>query len=684
METISIVHPDSGDFITSKQNLDKITGANISVKLTTEFMESVDKNKDFIQQFPINVGANMIIGDFDYNELYSAQNSLNPLWFKKVKAKELWNSLVHCAWNTAEPGIMFEDNHHDYSPDGVYPQYRGVTTNPCGEIFMQPYDSCRLIHINLASFVSNPYTDSAQFETDKLYEVAYKTMRLADDLIDLEVEAIDRIIDHISRAEEPDILELDLWIKIQETAKKGRRAGVGFTGLADVFAMLGIRYGSEESLEYTDLILYTKMMGELDSTIDLAITRDTFDGYDRDKEYDSVSYVANNDFYDFLKTTYPQQWERMFKNGRRNVSWSTVAPTGTVSIMAQVSSGIEPIFAPYYERSKKCMSENDRVDFTDVTGEKFTKFLVLHEPLRKWLLSQESICNVITYVDGTREVSLPEYSVLKGMIDKLVHPWFGSNSASINWEDRIELQSIVQKYTTHSISSTINLPKDVKEDTISQIFMMAWNKNLKGITIYRDGCRDGILNNITTEEKLGTIKENSAPKRPKTLPAEMYVVKSQGITYAVIVGLLNGKPFEIFAYELKKDSLGEKLAKNTIGTITKVKKGQYQFNSEFYVYPNLQLANDKIEEKACTIYTSMLLRHGAAIPFIIDTTRKINDNITSFSSAMCRVLGKYIPKEEVKGEVCPDCGKPLVHEAGCVKCSECTYSKCFFIHQSLT
>ena len=284
METISIVHPDSGDFITSKQNLDKITGANISVKLTTEFMESVDKNKDFIQQFPINVGANMIIGDFDYNELYSAQNSLNPLWFKKVKAKELWNSLVHCAWNTAEPGIMFEDNHHDYSPDGVYPQYRGVTTNPCGEIFMQPYDSCRLIHINLASFVSNPYTDSAQFETDKLYEVAYKTMRLADDLIDLEVEAIDRIIDHISRAEEPDILELDLWIKIQETAKKGRRAGVGFTGLADVFAMLGIRYGSEESLEYTDLILYTKMMGELDSTIDLAIIRGTFDGYDAELE----------------------------------------------------------------------------------------------------------------------------------------------------------------------------------------------------------------------------------------------------------------------------------------------------------------------------------------------------------------------------------------------------------------
>jgi ribonucleoside-diphosphate reductase alpha chain len=378
-----------------------------------------------------------------------------------------------------------------------------------------------------------------------------------------------------------------------------------------------------------------------------------------------------NAWYKFIKENFPQQYEKMQKYGRRNVSFSTVAPTGTVSIMAQVSSGIEPIFAPYYERSKKCMSENDRVDFTDITGEKFTKFYVLHEPFKQWIqLKYDDGC------EGIKTFELEDYFKKS--------PWYNSDSASIDWEDRIELQSIVQKYTTHSISSTINLPKDVKEETISQIFMMAWNKNLKGITIYRDGCRDGILNNITTEEKLGTIKENSAPKRPKTLPAEMYVVKSQGISYAVIVGLLDGKPFEIFAYELKKDSLGEKLAKNTIGTITKVKKGQYQFNSEFYVYPNLQLANDKIEEKACTIYTSMLLRHGAAISFIIDTTRKINDNITSFSSAMCRVLGKYIPKEEVKGEVCPDCGKPLVHEAGCVKCSECTYSKCFFIHQSLT
>lgn len=923
METISIKHPDSGDFTVSKQDLDKITGANISVKISDDFMEAVEKEDDFIQRYPVTINPcdTELQNIMEYGILYNRDSPHGKSSYKKIHSKELWDSLVHCAWNTAEPGIMFDDRHHDYSPDGIYPQYRGVTTNPCfhpdtlidtiegkkriadiieptyvhsmdkdghicikpcsaafktrenantikitlrngssiqitpehkihvqgigfieaknlnigdrinhilrarrgkkyvgikltsegnrdyvmehkliyegvfgntnddihhldentfnntinnlqalshsehsrltaleqnpqshqikdsntgkfiindnktitgikqlpddlstnfksrfdnciisieegekvdvydiqvadthcliannmvahncGEIYMQPYDSCRLIHINLTGFVINPYTESAQFDVDKLYEVAYKTMRLADDLIDLEIEAIDRILAHISRAEQPDILELELWTKIQDTAKKSRRAGVGFTGLADVFAMLGMQYGSEESLEMIHIIMDAKLEGELDATSDMARTRGSFDGCNMTTEFTFGEensegkrkvIKGNNAFYQFLLDTYPEQTYRMIESGRRNVSWSTVAPTGTVSMLTQTSSGIEPIFAPYYERSKKCMSEDERVDFIDTTGEKFTKFYVLHEPFREWMVSEFTR-------NGKVYNSLNPESLEEAYKNS---PWFSSDSASIDWRQRIELQSIVQAYTTHSISSTINLPKDTTREVVSDILMTSWKRGLKGITIYRDGCRDGILNTISYEEKVGTIKEHSAPKRPKVLPADMHIVKSQGITYAVIIGLMGDKPLEIFAYELKKGSLGEKLSRNTKGTITKIKKGHYSFDSEFYSYPNLQLANDRIEERACTVYTSMLLRHGAAIPFIIDTTRKINDNITSFSSAMCRVLGKYTPKEEVKGEVCPECGSSMVHEAGCTKCSSCTYSKCLMVHQ---
>lgn len=679
MLTININHPDSGDFIVKKQNPTSVTGANISVQLTDRFMQHVEKDEDFIQAFPISTNEATLeyldeVNELTYNSLKAFEYTDNEkVWAKRIHAKELWNSLIHCAWNTAEPGIMFEDRHHNYSPDGVYPQYKGVTTNPCGEIFMQPYDSCRLIHINLTSFVINPFTDSAQFDINKFYEVAYKTMRLADDMIDLEIEAIDEIIKHIYSNEQIDTDELKLWSKIQQNARDGRRAGIGFTGLADTFAMLGFKYGDINSLGITDLIMSTKLEAELDCTIDMAITRGTFDGFDRELEYPTdpnIPKLFGNDFYEFIWGNYPEQAHRMYDYGRRNISWSTVAPTGTVSIMGQISSGIEPIFAPYYERSKKCMSDSDRVDFIDSTGEKFTKFYVIHEPFKKWILSSE-----VKDIDNLSKEQLDYFYKIS--------PWFGSDSASIDWKERVELQAVVQKYTTHSISSTLNLPKDTKEELISEIYMTAWKAGLKGITVYRDGCRDGILNNISTTviETKETIKEHSAPKRPKSLPAELHVVKSQGITYAVIVGLLNEKPFEIFAYELKKGSVGEKMTKNTIGTITKVKKGQYEFKSDSYIYPNLQLANDKIEERACTIYTSMLLRHGAAIPFIIDTTRKINDNISSFSSAMCRVLGKYTEKEVLKGERCPECGGEMIREAGCTKCTDCGSSHCLMIHQ---
>ena len=690
METISIVHPDSDKFIVSKHDTSKITGANISVKLTDEFMEAVAHDTDFIQRFPIDF-KDKIDGDrLEYNVLTQPSNHYQSFPFvKKIKANELWKSIVHSSWKSAEPWIMFEDRHHDYSPDGTYPKFKGVTTNPCGEIFMQPYDSCRLIHINLTSFVKNPFTKEAEFDYDSLYKTSYLAMRIADDLIDLEIEAIGNIVKHIwdSKGENTD--ELMLWSKIEESAREGRRAGVGFTGLADVFAMMGNTYGKPFSQDLTNEIMYTKLKGELDSTIDLAITRGTFLGYKPENEYylddnygagwnfrhfDKESgwiqedYRGKNSFYEFLIETYPNQVERMLKHGRRNISWSTVAPTGTVSILARVSSGIEPIFLPYYERSKKCMSESDRVDFVDETGEKFTKYFVLHPMFEQWILMQNG---------GDFKPSEMSKEALdfwyKGS------PWDKSDSASISWQERVELQAIVQKYTTHSISSTVNLPKETSEDLISEIYMNAWHRGLKGITVYRDGSRDGILNSVDkVEYPTGAIIEHSAPKRPKVLPADLHVVTSNRVKYAVVVGLLDNKPYEVFAFEFNPLFLND--IKSFKGTITKVKKGKYKFESEYVVFENLQLLNkDRIEEKACTLYTSMLLRHGASIPFIIKTARKVNDGITSFSSAMCRVLSKYLPKEVVKGDVCPECGGEMIREAGCTKCTNCGHSHCLLM-----
>ena len=677
MLSIDIKHPDSGDFILSKQQKDVITGANISVKLGDNFMNAVKNNHNYLQGFPID--NNVIIDtEIIFNKLYSGIKGDNErFWFKKIHSKELWDSLIHCAWNTAEPGILFSDRHYNYSPDGVYPEFKGITTNPCGEIFMQPYDSCRLIHINLTSFVINPFTKEAYIDFDKLYEVAYKTMRLADDLIDLEIESIDKILEHISSKDENNADEIGLWAKIRSSAVRGRRAGVGFTGLADMLAMVGMDYGSNTSLITIEAVMDSKMRGEYDATVDMAVTRGSFKGYKLENEFtysqgiSADGFIANNEFYEFLMDKYPEITERMIQFGRRNISWSTVAPTGTVSLMAQTSSGIEPIYLPYYMRKKKCSNPNDRVDITDATGEKFTEYYVIHPMFKAWMIGKFSI-NV--------EPELLSQELLDHYFKS--SPWANSQADMIGWQKRIDLQAIIQKYTTHSISSTINLPEDISENVISDIYMEAWEKGLKGITVYRDKCRDGILNSVneTVKTELEII-QHRAPKRPKVLPAELHVVKSKGITYAVIVGFLGDKPFEIFAYELKS-SLGISFIKPTAGTITKVKKGDYKFESENYIYNHLVLANDKIEERAATLYASMLLRTGADINYIIKTARKVNDNIVSFSSAMCRVLDKYIPKAIVEGELCPNCGSPLIHEAGCTKCLNCSYSKCFMVHQN--
>lgn len=521
---------------------------------------------------------------------------------------------------------------------------------------MGPFDSCRLIHINLASYIVDPFTDKAHIDEELLYMHSYEAMRLADDLVDLEIEAVDRIIDTVKN--DTDDTEFKLWSRIKETAIQGRRAGLGFTGLADAIAMSGLKYDSDEGISQVEQLMKVMFKGQLDSNIDMAIERGAFIANEPSVESVIIG-ERSNDWYNWLAMNYPTEYKRMMNYGRRNISWSTVAPTGTVSIMAGTSSGIEPVFMPFYQRKRKCMSESDRVDYVDKVGEKYTLFTVVHPNLKRWAVE------TLNYSES--EVNEWGLGVWKEVWKE--SPYYGSTAPEIDWRQRVKLQGVVQKYITHSISSTVNLAKETTEEEIADIYIEAWKQGLKGITIYRDGCREGVLTQVG---KPKTIEGRQAPKRPKELEADAYLIKAKGEQFIILVGMLESKPYEVFAFR-PRNPISFKPHK---GVITKVSKMHYSFTSDVFHIDNLELANENVEENAATLYSSMLLRHGVDIKYIVKTAKKVNDNITSFSSAMCRVLGKYIPNEEIKGEVCPDCGGTLVREGGCIHCKDCGYSKC--------
>ena len=660
MITISIAHPDSPEFVEIKQDLTKVTGANVSVKIPDDFMKAVEKNEDYLLHWPVQ-GDHVPIKEveMEYNILYPSQyvtsdGTTGRGYIKKIRAKELWDTLIHCAWNTAEPGILFETTLHDYAPDGVYPKFKMISTNPCGEIPMGSGDSCRLIHVNLSSFVRNPYLPDATIDYDKLYSVFYEATRLGDDLVSLEEEALEKIMAMI----EKDDSEYGVWDKILATAKKGRRAGVGFFGLSDMIAMLGLKFCSPESIEVTDRVCNMMMKAELDSDIDMAIERGMFPSWN--KTYETADA---NKWYKFISSTYPEQWERMQEHGRRNISFSTVAPTGTVAMVARASSGIEPVFMPFYMRRRKCNSDLERVDFIDKMGIKFQEFIVVHPGLEEWA-----------------KINYPGEVVVNWKLDKWQEvfeksPWYGSTSPEIDWEKRVELQGVVQKYITHAISSTVNLPNDVTEDEVSKIYMTAWKTGNKGQTIYRDGSRDGIL--VKAEEKRRDDKFRSyveAPKRPKVLPADFYTTKVKGELFYVMVGLYLDKPYEIFVYkpDLKEN---EKPPKQHRGEITKIKRGVYTFKSDLLTIENISKDLSPIEYTV-VLFSSMLLRTGANIKYVIKTAQKAKDGINGFTSALVRILSKYSPEELLKEETCPECGGNLVRESGCIICKDCGYSKC--------
>jgi ribonucleoside-diphosphate reductase alpha chain len=654
MISIDVRHPDVEKFATIKKDLTKVTGANISIQLRDDFMQAVKDNTDYVLRWPCDATPE--------------EASVT----KKINAKELWDVIVQSAHATAEPGLMFLDKHWDYSPDTVYPEYKGVTTNPCGEIFMQEYDACRLLAVNFFSFVKNPFTDNADFDLDLLYEVCYEQQRLADDLIDLEAEMVNKIIEKIKSDPEPDYVkrdELYLWQNILDTAISSRRTGCGFTALGDAIAAMGYKYDSDESLNLLDKIMETKFKAELDCSIDLAILRDTFKGYDPDLEWDIAGDDSNgytiisgkNSFYQMILENMPILAYKMCKYGRRNVNWSTVAPTGSVSILTQTTSGLEPLFSWGYMRRKKVNpgDKSTRVDFVDQNGDSWMEYPVLHPKFKQWV---EMDCPVSA--EELNRDSLESYFKKS--------PWYKSTANDINWLKRVAIQSIIQKYTTHSISTTLNLPNDVTVEEVSDIYFESWRLNLKGQTIYRDGCRSGVLVNLDAPKK-ESFSHHDAPKRPKVLEGMGYTIKHNGKDNIVIVGLLENKPYEVFCV-LSHDEI---LQKSFSCKVVKNRSGSYNLEIEDKMLIEDFTSRMTENEGTLSRMISTALRHGANIKFIVEQLQKSEGELNSFSKLISRVLKKYIPDGESATIKCNECGsKSVVFQEGCMTCQSCGNSKC--------
>lgn len=666
MLSIDINHPDVEKFATIKSDRTKVTGANISIKVNKAFMKAVKSGTDYFLTFPCTEKDFFVPNKpLEYNTLYKSERGAE--YVKRVKAKELWNTIITQAKDNAEPGLMFWDNVLENDPAAVYEQYTPVSSNPCGEQFLQPYDSCRLMCMNLFSVVKNSFTSEAEIDYDLLYSVAYEQQRLMDDLVDLEIEYVDRIIEKIENSgEQHDTIstELSLWKNIRKAASDGRRTGSGITALADMLAALNIKYDSQEALDVVEKVMHTKMRAELDCTIDLAILRGKFNGWDSELEH-----KAKNSFYDFVFDTYSEQYRRMQRYGRRNISWSTIAPTGSVSILTQSSSGCEPLFMPFYMRRKKVnpSDSNVRVDFIDQNGDSWQEFPVLHSKFRDWIMSQDTW--VKKTEDGIPFTKLPEEfpkNVLQIAFD--CSPWYNATANDIDWRKRLEIQAVLQKYTTNAISSTLNLPENVSLETVNNIYTDGYSLGLKGVTIYVEGSRSGVLVD-SSKKKTTEFEYHDAPKRPKCLPVEIHTTVSKGTKWNVIVGLFNGKPYEVFAIPY--------FTSETELELCKVKKGRYDLlkNSETYSEDITSQMTD--EQDVVTRLTSSALRHGADITFLVEQLNKSNGDITSFGKAISRCLKKYINVEKVttKSE-CPECKSELTYEEGCKKCPSCGYSAC--------
>ena len=583
---------------------------------------------------------------------------------KKIRIKQ-----INIIENEDVYDIKVADNHNFFA--------NGILVHNCGEIFMHE-DSCRLIHVNLSSFILDEYTENAKIDEEKLYEVFYETVRLGDDLVDLEANAINKILNKIENDGDLNGNEYKLYSRLLSNTLRGRRCGVGFFGLSDAIAKLGLKFDSEESLKAIKHMMKIMFVAEMDSEIDMSITRGSFPAYDN-----SIESIGN-DWYKMVANEFPHQYERMVRYGRRNVSFGTAAPTGSVAMLAHCSSGIEPIFMPFYTRRVKCTTSDDKVDFIDKDGEKFTEYITVHPTLKQWAK--------LKFGD-----EIESWNEKKWNIAYEQSPWYKSIANDINWKKRVEIQGICQERITHSISSTVNLPNNVTEEEVSDIYIEAWKHGLKGITVYRDGCRGGVF--VSTDKKKESkkddvkelIENSTAKRRPKTLDAKIIRFNNKGEKWVGIIGILDGEPYELFTGMLEKLNIPNWVENGVIvknyeekeinGEIKKVSrydlcyidKDGYRvcvegisriFNPEFWNYGKL---------------ISGLLRHHMPISYIVKviTGLKLDDSsINTWKNGVVRALRKFESSIEIEDEKCPDCGGRLVRDGGCIHCIDCGYSRC--------
>lgn len=662
MLSVSIKHPDSEAFIDAKMTEGKVTGANVSVKLDDAFMQAAVNGTPYKQQYPVD--------------------SDQPVFTKEIDASALWKKIVHNAWKSAEPGVLFWDTIIRESVPDCYADlgYRTVSTNPCGEIPLCPYDSCRLLAINLYSYVVNPYTRDAYFDFDLFKKHVALAQRIMDDIIDLELEKIEKIIAKIDsdpESEEVKEAEKHLWEKIYKKSGQGRRTGVGITAEGDMLAAMGLRYGTEDATEFSEQVHKTIALEAYRSSVNMAKERGAFAIYDSERE-------KNNPFINRLKEADPNLYEEMKKYGRRNIACLTIAPTGTTSLMTQTTSGIEPVFMPVYKRRRK-VNPNDpqtHVDFVDETGDAFEEYIVFHHKFVEWM--------TVNGYDPTKRYTQEE-------IDKLVEksPYYKATSNDVDWLMKVKMQGRIQKWVDHSISVTINLPNDVDEALVNRLYVEAWRSGCKGCTVYRDGSRSGVL--LSTKKDKKDKKEELPPckpptvveVRPKVLEAEVVRFQNNKEKWVAFVGLLDGHPYEIFT-GLQDDEEGISLPKSvTTGRIIKNidEEGNKRYDFQFENKRGYKTTIEGLSEKFNKEYwnyaklISGVLRWRMPIDRVIklvDSLQLDSENINTWKNGVERALKKYVTDgTSAEGQKCPNCGnETLVYQEGCLICKTCGTSRC--------
>jgi ribonucleoside-diphosphate reductase alpha chain len=661
MLSVSIKHPDAESFIDAKLEQGKVTGANVSVKIHDDFMRSVETGELYKTQYPIEAAE--------------------PKYTKDIDAGNLWKKIVHNAWKSAEPGILFWDTIIRESIPDCYADlgYKTVSTNPCGEIPLCPYDSCRLIAVNLYSYVENPFTPQARFNFDLFKKHIQFAQRMMDDIIDLELEKINGILQKIDEDPESDEIkqvERSMWLKIQTKAKEGRRTGVGITAEGDMLAALGLRYGSDDATDFSEEIHKTVALEAYRSSVNMAKERGAFKIYSAERE-------KNNPMIKRLRAADEQLYQDMVKFGRRNIALLTIAPTGTTSLMTQTTSGIEPVFMPVYKRRRKVNpnDKNVKVDFVDEMGDSWEEYVVIHHKFKDWM-----DVNGYKLADDASQEELDQMIALS--------PYNKATSNDIDWIAKVQMQGKIQKWVDHSISVTINLPAETEEDLVGQLYFEAWKSGCKGVTVYRDGSRSGVLISNKKEDEKEKEKEEKKTsvfptKRPVELDADVVRFQNAKDKWVAFIGTIDGRPYEIFT-GLSDDEDGILLPRSVVyGKIIKstAPDGSKRYDFQYTNKHGYRTTIEGLSYKFNPIFwnyaklISGVLRHGMPIHKVVDTVSSLqfdNDTINSWKAGVARALKKYVPDGTVaEGAVCSECGsKNVIYREGCLICPDCGTSKC--------